>query len=123
VCSFLALQFYSINLPVCHCTNTKQCLSVLLCSTACGQGWWIPPEVLLLLRTVFTILGFWLLQMNLQWVFLTIWIIERELWWRLHWTCRLFSALFSEFYLVLSLINSNMWTDFSSPEKVWWDIF
>jgi hypothetical protein len=32
--SFLGLQFYSIDLPACHCTSTMQFLSQLLCSTA-----------------------------------------------------------------------------------------
>ena len=32
--SFLDLQFYSIDLPVCRCTSTMQFLSQLLCSTA-----------------------------------------------------------------------------------------
>ena len=38
--SFLGLQFCSIDLPVCHYTNTMQFLSQLLCSTAWGQAWW-----------------------------------------------------------------------------------
>jgi hypothetical protein len=32
--SFLGLQFYYIDLPVCSCTSTMQFLSQLLCSTA-----------------------------------------------------------------------------------------
>ena len=50
----------------------------------------IPLEVLLLLRIVFAIQGLLLFQMNL--LFLTLWRIELEFWWRLHWTCRLLSA-------------------------------
>ena len=37
---FLSLQFDSIDQSVCFCTNTMQFLSLLLCSTAWGQGWW-----------------------------------------------------------------------------------
>ena len=37
---FLGLQFYSIDQHVCLCTNTMQFLSLLLCSTAWGLGWW-----------------------------------------------------------------------------------
>jgi hypothetical protein len=37
--SFLGLQFYSIDSPTYHWTNTIQFLSLLLCSTAWGQGW------------------------------------------------------------------------------------
>jgi hypothetical protein len=37
--SFLGLQVYSIDLPVCHCTRTMQFLSQLFCSTALGQAW------------------------------------------------------------------------------------
>jgi hypothetical protein len=36
----LDLQFYSIDQHVCLCTNTMQFLSLLLCSTAWGLGWW-----------------------------------------------------------------------------------
>jgi hypothetical protein len=36
--SFLGFQFYSIDLPVCLCTNT------MLCSTAWGQEWWFPQN-------------------------------------------------------------------------------
>jgi hypothetical protein len=39
---FLGLQLYSIDQPVCLCANTMQFLSLLLCSIAWGQGWWVP---------------------------------------------------------------------------------
>jgi hypothetical protein len=57
---FLGLQFYSNDLPACLCTNTMQFLSLLLC------GMLIPPEVLLLLRIVFTILNVLFFHMNLR---------------------------------------------------------
>ena len=61
VVSFLDLQFYSIDLPVCH---TVFITIALQCSLKSGMV--IPSEVLLLLRIVFPILGFLLFQMNLQ---------------------------------------------------------
>ena len=64
--SFLCLQFYSIDLPACHCTNTMRFLTLLLGNIAWGQGYWFPPEFPLLLRIVLTILGFLLFQMNLR---------------------------------------------------------
>ena len=36
--SYLCLQFYVIDLPTCHCTNTMQFLSLLLCSVVWGQA-------------------------------------------------------------------------------------
>jgi hypothetical protein len=42
--SFMCLQFYSIDLPACHCANTMQILSQLLCSTDWGQGCWFPQK-------------------------------------------------------------------------------
>ena len=36
--SFLGLQFYSIDLPACLCTNTIWFLSLWLCNTDLGQG-------------------------------------------------------------------------------------
>jgi hypothetical protein len=54
--------FNSTDLPVCSCTSTMQFLSQLFCRS----GMVIPPEVLLSLRRVFAILGFFLFQMNLQ---------------------------------------------------------
>ena len=41
---FLGLQFYSIDQPVCLCTNTIWFLSLLLCTIAWGQGWWFPQK-------------------------------------------------------------------------------
>ena len=38
--SYLVLQFYSIALPVCHCTSTMKFLSQLLCSTALVKAWY-----------------------------------------------------------------------------------
>jgi hypothetical protein len=41
--SFMGLQFYSIDILACFCTNTIQfLLSLLLCSTTWGQGCWFP---------------------------------------------------------------------------------
>jgi hypothetical protein len=59
--SFMVLQFYYSDLPASHCTSTMQFLSQQL-----NVSMVIPPEVLLLLRIVYTILGFLLFQMNLQ---------------------------------------------------------
>jgi hypothetical protein len=42
--SCLGLQFYSIDLSTCLCTNTIWFLSLLLCSTAWVQGWWFPQK-------------------------------------------------------------------------------
>ena len=72
--SFLGLQFYSIDLPAYLCTKTMQvfvCLFVCLFYHYCsvvqlevrdGDS----PDVLSVLRIVFTILGFLLFQMNLR---------------------------------------------------------
>ena len=59
---FLDLQFYSIDLPVCLCTNTMWFLSLLLYSIySLKSGMVIPSEVLLLLRIVFAMLGFFVI--------------------------------------------------------------
>ena len=42
--SFLGLEFYSIALPVCLCTNTMWFFSLLIYNTAWGQGWWFPQK-------------------------------------------------------------------------------
>ena len=52
---YLGLQFYSIDLPTCLYTNTKQFLSLLLCNTAWGQGWWFPQKLV-----------YWILQYFLE---------------------------------------------------------
>lgn len=41
---FQCLQFYSIGLPACLCTNTIQALSLLLWNMFWGQGWWSPKS-------------------------------------------------------------------------------
>jgi hypothetical protein len=64
--SFLVLQLYSFDLPAYLCTITVQFLSLLLCNIAWDKGWWFPPDVLLLLRIVFTIQRFLFFEMNLQ---------------------------------------------------------
>ena len=66
VCGFICrssiqLIFLPVSVPI-PCSF----LSQLLCSTAWGQGWWFPPEVLLSLRRVFVMLGILLFQMNLE---------------------------------------------------------
>jgi hypothetical protein len=56
----LGLQFYSSDLLAHLCTKIMQFLSLVLCSIACisRSEIVIPPEVLLLLKTVLAILGF-----------------------------------------------------------------
>ena len=44
VASFLSLQFYYIDLPICYFTINMQFLSLLLCSTAWGLGCWFPQK-------------------------------------------------------------------------------
>jgi hypothetical protein len=90
--SFLCLQFCSVDLPACHCTNTMQFLSWLLCSTALRSGIVISPEVLLLLRIVLASLCFLLFQMNLKFLIPAPWRIDLEFACGSHWICRLLSA-------------------------------
>jgi hypothetical protein len=54
-----------------------------------GSGMVIHSEVLLLLRLVSTILGFCYSKWIWGLLFLTLWRIELEFWWGLHWICRL----------------------------------
>ena len=56
----IPLVYLSVAIPV-PCSFYHNCSVVQLKS-----GMLIPPEVLLSLRGVFAILGFWLFQMNLQ---------------------------------------------------------
>jgi hypothetical protein len=56
----LGLQFYSVDLPACLCTNTMQFLSLLPCSTAWGQGWWFPQKFF-----------YCWAQFSISWVFVT----------------------------------------------------
>jgi hypothetical protein len=56
------------------------------------SGMVIPPEVLLLLRIVFTILGFCYFKWICKLLFLTQWSIELKFWWGMHWICRLLLA-------------------------------
>jgi hypothetical protein len=55
---FLGLQFYSIDLPVCLCTNTMWFLITIALQYSLRSGMVIPLEVLLLLRIVSAILFF-----------------------------------------------------------------
>ena len=52
---FQDLWFNYIGQPVCSYTNTMQFLLLLLCSIACGQGWWY-------LQKYFYCSGFFLLS-------------------------------------------------------------
>jgi hypothetical protein len=54
----LGLQFYSIDLPACLYINTMQVFITIPLKYSLRSGNMIPPEVLLLLRIVFAILGF-----------------------------------------------------------------
>jgi hypothetical protein len=47
-------QFNSIDQPVCSYTNTMQFLSLLLCSTAWGQGWWSRQERFFIVQDCFS---------------------------------------------------------------------
>jgi len=75
----------SISVPISH-------IFALHCFFAWGQrsGIVIPPEVLLLLRIVFTFLGFLFFQMNLKISLSMSLRIMLEFWWGLCWICRLF---------------------------------
>ena len=64
--SFLGLYFYSIDLPDSHYTNTIHFFITLVLEYSLKLGMAIQPEILLLLRIVFDILGVLLFQMNLQ---------------------------------------------------------
>jgi hypothetical protein len=69
---FLSFQFYSIYQHVCLCTNTIKFFFLSFffnhyCSVVKLEvGMVIPPAILLLLRIIFTILGFLLFQINLR---------------------------------------------------------
>jgi hypothetical protein len=63
---FLSLQFYSIDQPVCLCTNTMLIIITIALHYSLRSGMVISLEVLLLLRIVFTILSLLLFQMNLR---------------------------------------------------------
>jgi len=63
-------------------------LTLLLCIEAWGQGWWFPPVDLLLLRIVVVILDFYFSIQNWELFFSCLWRIVLEVWWGLHWICR-----------------------------------
>ena len=78
------------------------------------SGLVIMPDVLLFLRIVFAIMGSLLFQVNLE-IALTLWRIELELWWGLHWICRLLLAN-GHFYYI-NPANPWAWEIFPSSEK------
>jgi hypothetical protein len=80
VCSFLCLQFSSIYLPACHCTNTMQFLITIALQYSLRLGMLIPSEVLLFLRIIFALLGFVLFQMYLEMALFFV-LIDEELSW------------------------------------------
>ena len=77
--SFLGLQFSSIDLPACHCTNTMQFLITIALQYSLRLGMLIPSEVLLFLRIIFALLGFVLFQMYLEMAL--FFLIDEELSW------------------------------------------
>ena len=99
---FLDLQFYSIVLRACLCTNTMWFLSLLFCSRSWGQGWWIHPELLILLRLVFVILFF--SHSRSTWELVYFWRIDLEFWRVLHWFCRLVWVRWPLFLFLILLI-------------------
>ena len=92
--SFLGLQFFSIDLSTCHYINTMQFLWLLLCSSALGQRWWFPLRSSFTVESSFSYPGFfcygrWICKL----LFLALWRIQLEFWWRLHWHCSLWREL------------------------------
>jgi hypothetical protein len=73
---FLGLQFYSIYLPACHCTNTMQFISLSFCSIAWGQGWWFHQKFFYCWE-LFRYPGFFLFQVYLR---ITFYLCEDLSW-------------------------------------------
>ena len=85
----LGIQFCSIDRPVYLCTNSMQFFITIALWYSLRSGMVIPPAVLLLLRIVFTILGFLLFQMIFEKC--SFHVFEElfwDFWWGLYWICR-----------------------------------
>ena len=90
--SFLGFQFYSVDLLACHCTNTMQVLTLFLCSTACGLGYWFLQKFFYCWEQFLLSWVFWYSRWIWEFLFLALWRIELGFWWGLRWICILLLA-------------------------------